>query len=398
MKYESGGLIALLLCGILISAGNAADAPPPPRVENGLALTPPLGWNSWNKFGCNINETVIRQAADAMVSSGMKDAGYRYVVIDDCWHGARDAHGDIQADPQRFPSGIGALAAYVHGLGLKFGIYSDAGTKTCAKRPGSRGYEYQDARQYAAWGVDYLKYDWCNTGTQNAQAAYLTMSDALRASGRDIVFSLCEWGTNKPWLWAKGVGNLWRTTSDIYDAWEGKQDYALGVLNILDLNADLHPYAGPGHWNDPDMLEVGNGGMSENEYRAHFSMWAMLAAPLIAGNDLSNMDAATKKILLNKEVIAVDQDSLGIQAHRAAQTGSADIWVRPLAGGGRAVALLNRGTAAAPITVNWQQLDYPEHLPARIRDLWQAKDVGTVRANYTAVVPPHSVVMLKVQP
>jgi len=398
MKHESGGLIALLLCGILISAGNAADAPPPPRVENGLALTPPLGWNSWNKFGCNINETVIRQAADAMVSSGMKDAGYRYVVIDDCWHGARDAHGDIQADPQRFPSGIGALAAYVHGLGLKFGIYSDAGTKTCAKRPGSRGYEYQDARQYAAWGVDYLKYDWCNTGTQNAQAAYLTMSDALRASGRDIVFSLCEWGTNKPWLWAKGVGNLWRTTSDIYDAWEGKQDYALGVLNILDLNADLHSYAGPGHWNDPDMLEVGNGGMSENEYRAHFSMWAMLAAPLIAGNDLSNMDAATKKILLNKEVIAVDQDSLGIQAHRAAQTGSADIWVRPLAGGGRAVALLNRGTAAAPITVNWQQLDYPEHLPARIRDLWQAKDVGTVRANYTAVVPPHSVVMLKVQP
>jgi alpha-galactosidase len=286
----------------------------------------------------------------------------------------------------------------VHGLGLKFGIYSDAGTKTCAGRPGSRGYEYQDARQYAAWGVDYLKYDWCNTGTQNAQAAYLTMSDALRASGRDIVFSLCEWGTSKPWLWAKGVGNLWRTTGDIHDAWEGKRNHALGVLDILDLNAELYPYAGPGHWNDPDMLEVGNGGMSENEYRAHFSMWAMLAAPLIAGNDLSNMDAATKKILLNKEVIAVDQDVLGIQAHRAAQTGSADVWVRPLAGGGRAVALLNRGTAAAPLTVTWQQLDYPDHVAARIRDLWQAKDVGTVKANYTAVVPPHSVVMLKVQP
>jgi alpha-galactosidase len=397
MKHGSGGLMALLFCGILISAGNAADAPPP-RAENGLALTPPLGWNSWNKFGCNINEGTIRHAADAMVSSGMKDAGYRYIVIDDCWHGTRDAHGDIQADPQQFPSGIGALAAYVHGLGLKFGIYSDAGTKTCAERPGSRGYEYQDARQYAAWGVDYLKYDWCNTGTQNAQAAYLTMSDALRASGRDIVFSLCEWGTSKPWLWAKGVGNLWRTTGDIHDAWEGKRNGALGVLDILDLNAELYPYAGPGHWNDPDMLEVGNGGMSENEYRAHFSMWAMLAAPLIAGNDLSNMDAATKKILLNKEVIAVDQDVLGMQAHRAAQTGSADIWMRPLAGGGRAVALLNRGTAATPITVTWQQLDYPDHLAARIRDLWQAKDVGTARASYTAVVPPHSVVMLKVQP
>jgi alpha-galactosidase len=397
MKHGSGGLMALLFCGILISAANAADAPPP-RAENGLASTPPLGWNSWNKFGCNINEGIIRQAAAAMVSSGMKDAGYQYIVIDDCWHGTRDARGDIQADPQRFPSGIGALAAYVHGLGLKFGIYSDAGTKTCAGRPGSRGYEYQDARQYAAWGVDYLKYDWCNTGTQNAQAAYLTMSDALRASGRDIVFSLCEWGTSKPWLWAKGVGNLWRTTGDIHDAWEGKRNHALGVLDILDLNAELYPYAGPGHWNDPDMLEVGNGGMSENEYRAHFSMWAMLAAPLIAGNDLSNMDAATKKILLNKEVIAVDQDVLGIQAHRAAQTGSADVWVRPLAGGGRAVALLNRGTAAAPLTVTWQQLDYPDHVAARIRDLWQAKDVGTVKANYTAVVPPHSVVMLKVQP
>ena len=397
MEHGSGGLMAVLLGGILISAGNAADAPPP-RAENGLALTPPLGWNSWNKFGCNINEGIIRQAAEAMVSSGMKDAGYRYIVIDDCWHGTRDAHGDIQADPQQFPSGIGALAAYVHGLGLKFGIYSDAGTKTCAERPGSRGHEYQDARQYAAWGVDYLKYDWCNTGTQNAQAAYLTMSDALRASGRDIVFSLCEWGTSKPWLWAKGVGNLWRTTGDIHDAWEGKRDHALGVLKILDLNAELYPYAGPGHWNDPDMLEVGNGGMSENEYRAHFSMWAMLAAPLIAGNDLSNMDAATKKILLNKEVIAVDQDVLGMQAHRAAQTGGADIWIRPLAGGGRAVALLNRGTAATPITVTWQQLDYPDHLAARIRDLWQAKDVGTARASYTAVVPPHSVVMLKVQP
>jgi alpha-galactosidase len=386
---------ALWLCGMAIATSHAAEEPP--RVANGLALRPPLGWNSWNKFHCNINETVIRQAADAMVSSGMKDAGYQYIVIDDCWHGERDTNGNIQPDPRRFPSGMASLAAYVHGLGLKFGIYSDAGAKTCAGRPGSRGYEYQDARQYAAWGVDYLKYDWCNTGSENAPAAYLTMSDALRASGRDIVFSLCEWGTSKPWLWARDIGNLWRTTGDIHDTWVNKER-GLGVLDILDLNADLYPHAGPGHWNDPDMLEVGNGGMSDAEDRAHFSLWAMLAAPLMAGNDLSNMSAATRETLLNREIIGVDQDALGIQAHRTARSGEAEVWVRPLVGGGRAVALLNRGTVATPITVTWQELDYPDHLLVRVRDLWQGKEVGKAKASYIATVAPHEVVVLKIQP
>jgi alpha-galactosidase len=357
-----------------------------------------MGWNSWNKFGCNIDAALIRRMADTMVSSGMKNAGYQYVIIDDCWHGERDAHGDIQPDEKRFPDGIKELADYVHGRGLRLGIYSDAGIKTCAGRPGSRGYEYQDAKQYAAWGVDYLKYDWCNTGTENADAAYLTMSHALRTSGRDIVFSMCEWGISQPWLWARNTGNSWRTTSDIYDAWEGKKDYSIGVMNILDANAELYPFAGPGHWNDPDMLEVGNGGMSDAEYRAHFSLWAMLAAPLIAGNDLSNMSAATRAILLNKEIIAIDQDALGTQAHRAAKTGDAEVWVRPVSGGGRAVALLNRGMAAIPIAVTWQQLDYPDHLHARLRDVWRAEDLGTAKARYSTLVPSHLVVVLKVQP
>ena len=354
--------MALLLSLAAAEARNAGDALQ--GTPNGLALTPPMGWNSWNKFGCEVGEKVIRAAADAMVSSGMRDAGYQYIVIDDCWQGARDKHGNIQPDAKRFPSGIKKLAAYVHSKGLKFGIYSDAGSKTCGDRPGSRGHEYQDARQYAAWGADYLKYDWCNTGTQDAAASYLAMSQALQTTGRPIVFSLCEWGNSKPWLWAQNIGNLWRTTGDISDRWEGKSSngYSIGVMNILDMQAGLEAYAGPGHWNDPDMLEVGNGGMTDNEYRAHFSLWAMLAAPLIAGNDLSAMTEETKAILMNKEVIAVDQDPLGVQASRLAKEGDSEIWARPLKGGGRAVALLNRATAPHDITVTWEQLRYPDNL------------------------------------
>ncbi|MDE1145589.1 MAG: glycoside hydrolase family 27 protein [Azospirillaceae bacterium] len=395
-------LAALFFCQLLALAHPAlADDPKevePPRLPNGLALTPPMGWNTWNKFACEINEEVIRKAADSLVDTGMAKAGYKYVVIDDCWHGARDAHGDIQADPARFPSGIKALADYIHSKGLLFGIYSDAGKRTCGKRPGSLGHEYQDAAQYAAWGVDYLKYDWCYTGTLDAKAAYTLMSDALRASGRDIVFSMCEWGTAKPWLWAQNVGNLWRATGDIYDGWQGKKDYSLGVMDILDLEADLHPYAGPGHWNDPDMLEVGNGGMTETEYRSHFSLWALLAAPLIAGNDLTAMSPATKAILMNAEVIAVDQDALGAQGRRVAKQGDLEVWSRPLASGDRAVVLLNRGTAPARITANWSDLGYPAKLPAKVRDLWQAKDQGTAKGSYTAEVAPHGVVMVTVRP
>lgn len=394
-----GGLRALsLLLILLVSTPAFADDPPPPLVNNGLARTPPMGWNSWNRFACNVDEDLIRKTADAMVSSGLRDAGYQYVVIDDCWHGARDAHGDIQADPKRFPSGMKALGDYIHAKGLKFGIYSDAGLKTCAGRPGSWGHEYQDARQYAAWGVDYLKYDWCMAGTQDAKSAYYIMSSALRASGRDIVLSICEWGGSKPWLWAADVGNLWRTTGDIYDAWEGVRDYSLGVMNIVDKQAELYPYAGPGHWNDPDMLEVGNGGMSQEEYRSHFSLWAMLAAPLIAGNDIANMDAGTRAILTNREIIAIDQDPLGQQARRVAKQGDLEVWSRPLKAGGRAVVLLNRGAAPAKIRVDWSQLGYPATIKAKVRDLWAGKDVGSRSGFYETTAEPHGVVMLTVQP
>ncbi|KAF1710959.1 alpha-galactosidase [Pseudoxanthomonas sacheonensis] len=380
----------------------ADDAQPtqtePPRTMNGLATTPPMGWNSWNKFACNVDEKLIRRMADAMVSSGMRDVGYRYIVIDDCWHGERDSNGFIQADPKRFPSGMKALGDYIHAKGLKFGIYSDAGRKTCGGRPGSQGYEFQDALQYARWGVDYLKYDWCNTGTRNAQEAYTLMADALRASGRDIVFSLCEWGGQKPWLWGRTVGNLWRTTGDIYDKWQGRHKYMLGMLDIVDINEPLWPYAGPGHWNDPDMLEVGNGGMTETEYRTHFSLWAIMAAPLIAGNDLSRMDGATRRILLNREVIAVNQDALGAQGRRVAKNGDQEIWVKPLADGARAVLLFNRGERPAEIGVGWEQLGYPRHLSAHLRDLWTQQDLPAQVGRYAAMVEPHAAVMLVVRP
>ena len=368
-------------------------------LDNGLAKTPPMGWNSWNKFGCNVSEKLIKQMADAMVMSGMRDAGYVYLVIDDCWQVGRDAQGNILPDPQRFPSGMKALADYVHAKGLKFGIYSDAGTLTCQKRPGSRGYEFQDARQYAAWGVDYLKYDWCSTSTQNAAASYAIMRDALLKAGRPIVFSICEWGMAKPWLWARDVGNLWRTTGDIQDCWDCKRDWGgMGVVHILDLQDGLESYAGPGHWNDPDMLEVGNGGMTATEYRAHFSLWCLLSAPLMAGNDLRSMPAEIKEILTNREVIAIDQDALGLQGRRVKREGDREVWMKQLADGGRAVVLLNRGAKAAELSLSWTDLGYPPHLSARVRDLWTGKDLGQLSGNFSSEVPSHGVVMVTVKP
>jgi alpha-galactosidase len=369
------------------------------KAPNGLALTPPMGWNSWNKFGCNINEQIVRDSADAIVASGMRDAGYQYVVIDDCWHGPRDVNGFITADTQRFPSGIKALADYVHSKGLKFGIYSDAGRLTCGGRPGSQGHEYQDALTYARWGADYLKYDWCNTGDRNAQEAYALMADALRASGRDIVFSMCEWGTAKPWLWAKNIGNLWRTTGDISDDFSTKQkghDWEHPMLLLLDLNEPLWPFAGPGHWNDADMLEVGNGGMTPAEYRSHFSLWAMMASPLMAGNDIAHMDATTKSILLNKDVIAVDQDRLGVQGRRVASDANSEVWVKPLAGGGRALVLFNRGDAPATIRATAEQVGWPAGVRANVRDLWAHKDVGRWSGAIQATVEPHGVAMFRI--
>jgi len=383
----------LVLAAILFSSCTFAQ-----KFE-GLALTPPMGWNSWNKFGCNVSEQLIKEMADAMVHSGMKDAGYEYIIIDDCWQIGRDMNGNIIPDPERFPSGMKALADYIHSKGLKFGIYSDAGTKTCQKRPGSRGYEFQDARTYAEWGVDYLKYDWCNTSTQNAQASYQLMRDAIYKAGRPMVFSLCDWGFSKPWLWAKDVGHLWRATDDIMDCWDCEDNRNnAGFTILLDRVANLYSYSGPDHWNDPDMLEVGNNGLSTNESRAHFSLWCILAAPLIAGNDLSNMYQETIDILTNNEAIAVDQDALGKQGIKVRDDGDSEVWVKPLADGSRAVVLFNRSQKNAEIAVSWIELGYPLRLKAEVRDLWKHKNLGRYKRKFSAEVPSHDVVMIKITP
>ena len=284
---------------------------------DGLAATPPMGWNTWNTFACDISEALIKETAEAMIASGMRDAGYVYVVLDDCWMvKERDPDGDLVGDPAKFPSGMKALGDFLHGKGLKFGIYNCAGTKTCAGYPGGRGHEYQDARLYASWGVDYLKYDWCSTGTANAQETYKTMRDALHAAGRPIIFSMCEWGTAEPWKWAADVAHLWRTTGDIIDCYDCITGWSTGWKVILDKQVELAKYAGPDHWNDPDMMEVGNEGLTFAESRAHFSLWCMLAAPLIAGNDVRKMTSEIRALLTNRKTIAIDQDPLGKQGTR----------------------------------------------------------------------------------
>jgi alpha-galactosidase len=394
-------ILLIALCSSLTAISSAQS-----DVSRGLALTPPMGWNTWNKFACNVSDELVRGMADAMVKSGMKDAGYQYVVIDDCWQVWRDAQGNIVADAQRFPHGIEAVADYVHSLGLKFGIYSDAGALTCQKRPAGLGHEYQDARTYAAWDVDYLKYDWCNTlPGQDARASYANIRQALDASGRPIVLSICEWGTAKPWLWGKEVGgNLWRTTGDIQDHWAGREKWpdgsccSNGMLDIADQNEPLYSAAGPGHWNDPDMLEVGNGGMTTTEYRSHFSLWALMAAPLIAGNDLRSMTPEIRDILTNKEVIAIDQDPLGRQGRRVWKDGDLEVWAKRLKNGDRAVILLNRGGSSQEMTVDWEQIGYPGHLSAAVRDLWSHKDLGKFTGKFSANVESHGVVMVTVRP
>jgi alpha-galactosidase len=394
-----------LFVGLLLIFASAAFAQDQPAPSANLALTPPMGWNSWNKFGCNVSDEMIRGMADAMVKSGMKDAGYQYVVIDDCWQVERDKEGNIVPDAKRFPGGIKPLADYVHSLGLKFGIYSDAGSKTCAGRPGGLGHEYQDALKYAAWGVDYLKYDWCHTTTQDAKASYANIRQALEAAGRPIVLSICEWGSHLPWLWGAEVGgNLWRTTGDISDKWQSKKKWPdgscceLGVADIVDLQVGLYSFAGPGHWNDPDMLEVGNGGMTETEYRSHFSLWAILAAPLIAGNDLRDMKPEIQQILTNKEVIAVNQDTLGREGRRVHKDGDLEVWAKQLKDGGRAVILFNRSASEQNVAVVWEDIGYPDHLSAAVRDLWQKKDLGKFTGKFSAPVASHGVVMVTVRP
>jgi alpha-galactosidase len=382
-----------------------------PQKFDGLALTPPMGWNSWNKFGCNVDEKLVRETADAIVKSGMKDAGYRYVIIDDCWHGERGANGFIQPDPKRFPAGMKALGDYIHSKGLKFGIYSDAGAKTCGGRPGSRGHEYQDAMTYASWGVDYLKYDWCNTEGLNPIGAYTTMRDALHKAGRPIVFSICEWGDNKPWEWAKPIGHLWRTTGDITHCWDCEENHGTwsswGILRILDKQKGLRVHAGPDGWNDPDMLEVGNG-MTTSEDRAHFSMWAMLAAPLIAGNDVRSMSASTREILTNREAIAIGQDALGVGGFPAVSENGLEIWAKPLVNDQWAICFLNRSGETRNLDLNWKenpvkddhskrQLD-AQTAVYRIRDVWAGRNTGTTETLLRLAVPSHDVVMLRLSP
>jgi alpha-galactosidase len=379
-------LFLFLLCPVVFMISCKAPEQKNPLAD--LAQTPPMGWNSWNKFGCNVDENMIKEMADAIVSSGMREAGYEFIVIDDCWQISRGSEGNIVEDSEHFPSGIKALADYVHSKGLKFGLYSCAGTKTCQGRPGSKEYEEKDAKQYARWGVDYLKYDWCNTKGMDATQAYTKMRKALEAAGRPIVFSICEWGTNKPWLWAENIGHCWDCTRD----WGG-----MGFIHILDLQVGLEDYAGPGHWNDPDMLEVGNKGLNTTECRAHFSLWCILAAPLMAGNDLRNMSDEIREIMTNNEAIAVDQDPLGIQGRKVRDDGDLEVWSKLLKDGSRAVVLFNRRSGDAEITVTWQEIELSVQ-EAAVRDLWAKKDLGRFQDSFSAAVPSHGVVMVKITP
>ena len=384
MKPISRILVSIGAGALLLGATRAA------KVDNGLARTPPMGWNTWNHFGCNVSSQLVRESADAMVQNGMRDAGYQYLVIDDCWQVARDASGRIVPDSARFPEGMKALADYVHARGLKFGIYTDAGRRTCQGRPGTYEHEEMDARTYAEWGVDYVKEDWCNAQGLDSPTQYAKFRDALAHAGRPIVFSICEWGSNRPWDWGPRTGNLWRTTGDIDDSWGS-------LVRIVDLNAQYAASAGPGSWNDPDMLEVGNGGMTDDEYRAHFSLWALMAAPLMAGNDLRSMSQETRDILTNAEVIAVDQDSLGSQGMLVEeQAPDLQVWMKPLKDGSRAVVLFNRSALQTSITTNWWGLRLRG--AATVRDLWAHADKGSFTGHYSAVVPAHGAVMLRVTP
>eukprot|EP00262_Sarcandra_glabra_P005383 TRINITY_DN1690_c0_g1_i1.p1 TRINITY_DN1690_c0_g1~~TRINITY_DN1690_c0_g1_i1.p1 ORF type:complete len:428 (+),score=62.57 TRINITY_DN1690_c0_g1_i1:79-1362(+) len=338
------------------------------QLDNGLGLSPQMGWNSWNFFACDINETVIKETADALVSTGLADLGYIYVNIDDCWSSLkRNPEGDMVPDPKTFPSGIKALADYIHGIGLKIGIYSDAGAFTCEVRPGSLFHESADAKSFADWGIDYLKYDNCfNLGIE-PKKRYPPMREALNATRRTIFYSICEWGEDDPALWAGGVGNSWRTTDDINDTWAS-------MTTIADLNDEWAAYAGPGGWNDPDMLEIGNGGMTYQEYRGHFSIWSLMKAPLLIGCDVRNMTTETLEILSNKEVIAVNQDPLGVQGRKVSiegDDGCSQVWAGPLSRNRLVVALWNRCLEAVTITAKWETLGLDSTTKVSVRDLWK---------------------------
>ncbi|MFF9405388.1 NPCBM/NEW2 domain-containing protein [Streptomyces anandii] len=386
--------IALTAPAVAAPAEVPAEVPAEaPALADGLALTPPMGFNNWNSTHCRaeFDESMVKGIADLFVDRGLKAAGYRYVNLDDCWAlPERDADGKLVPDPARFPNGIKAVADYVHSKGLKLGIYTSAGTKTCnsAGFPGALGHEYSDARQFADWGVDYLKYDNCNNQGVDARSRYTTMRDALKATGRPIVYSICEWGENKPWEWASDVGHLWRTTGDISDNWGS-------MLSILKKNLPLAPYAGPGHWNDPDMLEVGNGGMTDTEYRTHFSMWSVMAAPLLIGSDLRKASQATFDVLGNKEVIAVDQDPLGRQGTVISSEGGRWVVAKEMKDGSRAVALFNETAAAQRVTTTARAVGLPAAPAYTLRDLWQHRSLHTA-GTIAATVPAHGTVLVRI--
>ncbi len=387
-------IIGAGLFGLAVLGGTSA-----PKAQ--VALTPPMGWNSWNTFGGNITETLIKSMADSMVSKGLRDAGYVYLNLDDNWFAvpARDAQGNLRSDPTRFPSGIKSLSDYIHSKGLRLGIYGDRGSQTCMTNStgsGSNGNEERDAKTFASWGIDYLKYDNCNSQGGTIRADYTNMSKALLASGRPIVFSICAWHTED---WMPLTGNLWRSTADITATWEdqGRTD-GWSVLKNFDLSVNNFIFTRPGAWADPDMLEVGNGRLTEDENRAHFGLWALAAAPLITGNDISKMNKTVQSILTDKEVIAIDQDSAGIQGRRIKKDGTSETWAKPL--GYRydtfAVGLFNRANSPATITVNWKDLRL-EPSSVTVRDLWGKKDLGTIKDGYSAQVPAHGLVLLKAQ-
>ncbi len=374
----------------------ATIAPKVHAQSSQLAATPPMGWNSWNHFDEKIDDATVRATADAMVRTGMRDAGYVYINIDDTWEGERDSQGVIHTN-KKFPD-MKALSDYVHGKGLKLGIYSSPGPKTCAGYEGSYNHEAQDAQTYASWGIDYLKYDLCSFGDIMKKAgspaaahqlmldAYTKMHNALVKTGRPIIYSLCQYGVDAVWQWGPSVGgNLWRTTDDISDRYSRMEDIGFS-------QAGLAKFAGPGHWNDPDMLEVGNGKMNAEEYRTHMSLWAILAAPLLAGNDIATMSPETTAILTNREVIAIDQDAAGKQGDRVWVEGPKEIWARDLSDGSKAVGLFNRLEHPLEMRVKFSDVGFAN--PSHVRNIWEAKDLGAI-TEFHATVPSHGVILLR---
>ncbi len=394
-------LLGALGASLIPSVGSASKF-------EGLARTPPMGWNSWNTFEVNISEALIKETAEAMIANGMRDAGYIYINLDDGWMAPeRDDEGNLMAHPGRFPSGMKALGDYLHSKGFKFGVYNCAGSETCAGYPGSMGHEFQDALKYAEWGVDYLKYDWCNTGTRDAKEAMTTMSEALWAAKRPVVFSICEWGTSKVWEWGSTVGHLWRTTGDIIDCYDCVQEWSRGWKVILDGQMDLvsgHEglgvFAGPDGWNDPDMMEAGNPGMTMADNRSLFAMWCVLAAPLIAGNDVRTMSDEVCRILTNKEAIAINQDAMGKQGFRFYKDSTREVWMRALSDGAWAVAVMNPSNESRQVSFRWHHAD--RHLVGEysIRDVYDMKDLGTTKEMETVsrVLEPHDVMFFRLTP